>query len=349
MNSRNVIRILAGLLVISTLHNRELLAQAEHKVICIGFYNLENLFDPADDPDLDDAEFTPTGSYHYTEEIYLEKLDHLADVISRLGTEVTPDGVSLLGVSEIENRKVLEDLVAHPDIRDRNYQIVHYDSRDHRGIDVGLLYQGKYFQVDSSTVIPLITEVKPGGDTSFSRDILIVYGKIDGEPIAISVNHWPSRRGGEKATAPLRNKAAEINKHMVDCNTIAGMKTIVMGDFNDDPVNVSVKDILRASGSSEKLIHKQMFNPFYTDFRRGNGTTAYQDAWSLFDQIILSSNLTNDKTGYHFYKSRVFNEPFLTQKMGQYKGYPFRTYSGSAYIGGYSDHFPVYVFLIKRI
>jgi hypothetical protein len=342
-------QLFVSVIAMSLLSTLQIGAQSDYQVVCIGFYNLENLFDPSDDPNLDDAEFTAAGSYHYTEEIYQEKLDHLSDVISRLGTDVTPDGVAMLGVSEIENRKVLEDLVAQPKLQERKYQIIHYDSHDHRGIDVGLLYQEKYFQYDSSLVIPLVIEVRPNGDTSYSRDILFVYGKIDGEPVAVSVNHWPSRRGGEKATAPLRNKAAEINKKIVDRNTAAGIKTIVMGDFNDDPVNASVKDILRAGSTSGKLMRKEMFNPFYADFRRGNGTTAYQDAWSLFDQVILSSNLVNDKEGYHFYKSRVFNEPFLTQKMGQYKGYPFRTYSGSTYIGGYSDHFPVYVFLVKRI
>jgi len=336
------------LFTLSLLAPTEAFTQAEFKVICLGFYNFENLFDPADDPHLDDAEFTAAGSNHYTDAIYHEKLEHLATVVSQLGTELTPDGIALLGVSELENRHVLEDFILQPVIRDRGYRIVHFDSRDHRGIDVGLLYQGKYFQPDSTQVIPLIIEIKPDGDTSYSRDILVVYGKIDGEAFAVTVNHWPSRRGGERATAHLRNKAAQINKELVDRNTAAGIKTIVMGDLNDDPVNESVKGILRAQPAPKNLRENEMFNPFYNDFRRGNGTTAYQDAWSLFDQVILSSNLIGDEKGYHFYRSRVFNEPFLTQKLGQYKGYPFRTYSGNTYIGGYSDHFPVYIFLIKR-
>jgi hypothetical protein len=187
------------------------------------------------------------------------------------------------------------------------------------------------------------------GDTSYSRDILVVSGKIGGEQIVLTVNHWPSRRGGEKATAPLRNAAALINKKIVDSNTVAGIKTIVMGDLNDDPVNTSVKGILRAHTKPEKLTASDMYNPMYDFYRRGMGTTAYQDAWSLFDQIIVSSNLVGDQTGYRYYRAHVFNEPFLTQKLGQFKGYPYRTFAGNTYLGGYSDHFPVYIFLVKRV
>jgi len=163
------------------------------------------------------------------------------------------------------------------------------------------------------------------------------------------VNHWPSRRGGEKATAPLRNAAAQINADIVRENTLRGVKSIIMGDLNDDPVNVSVKTILRAKPKPDRLATHDTYNPMYDFYKRGIGTTAYQDAWSLFDQIIVSSNLANDKTGFHFYRARVFNASFLTQKMGQYAGYPLRTYSGNSYLGGYSDHFPVYIFLVKRV
>jgi hypothetical protein len=302
-----------------------------------------------DDPLTNDFEFTPQGPNHYTLEIYREKLDHLAEVVSQLGTESTPDGIAILGVAEIENRKVLEDFVSHKKVRARDYQIVHYDSRDSRGIDVALLYQEKYFKYISSEILAMPTYISEDGDTSYSRDILVVYGTMDGEKVAITVNHWPSRRGGEKATAPLRNAAAMINKRIVDQNTAQGIKTIVMGDLNDDPVNDSVKGILRAKQKPDKLHASDMFNPMYKFYKKGIGTTAYQDAWSLFDQVILSSNFITDDNGYYFYRARVFNETFLTQKLGQFKGYPMRTFAGNTYLGGYSDHFPVYVFLIKRV
>lgn len=322
-------------------------SQSAYKIVGIGFYNLENLFHPTDDPLIDDEEFTPQGANSYTEAIYREKLANLSDVISRMGTSTTPDGMAVVGVCEIENRLVLEDLVAQESLAGRKYEIVHYDSRDSRGIDVALLYQPTYFRYDSSLSIAMPAYVS-GGDTSYSRDILVVYGRLDGEPFAFLVNHWPSRRGGERATAHLRNAAAKLNKEVVDRNTAAGIKTIVMGDLNDDPVNVSVREILRAKPKPDRLAPTDMYNPMYDFYKRGIGTTAYQDAWSLFDQVILSSNLVGDIAGFRYYRAEVFNEPFLAQKLGRFKGYPFRTYAGNTYLGGYSDHFPVYVFLVKK-
>ena len=322
-------------------------AQKQYKVICVGFYNFENLFDTEDHPDKQDSEFTPEGSNHYTEDRYQTKLENLSEVVSKMGTEVTPHGPAILGVCEIENRKVLEDFVLHPNIVDRNYQIVHFESPDRRGIDNALLYQEEYFKVTRAYTIPMPTRISDG-DTSYSRDILTVHGTIDDEPVVILVNHWPSRRGGEKATAPLRNRAAEICRMVVDSANEQGIKSIVMGDLNDDPVNTSVSEILRARPSTRKLRSGDMYNPFYDFYKRGMGTTAYQDAWSLFDQIILSHQWVRKTNGFEYYKARVFNEPWLTQRLGHFKGYPFRTYGGGTWLGGYSDHFPVYVFLVKE-
>ena len=323
------------------------LAQKQYKVVCVAFYNFENLFDTYDMPGKNDVEFTPDGANHYTEEIYLEKLDNLATVVSKIGTDVTPDGAAILGVCEIENRKVLEDFVKHPKIADRNYQIVHYESPDFRGIDNALLYQEKYFKVHSSNTLLMISRIS-GTDTSYSRHILVVEGTLDGDTVAITVNHWPSRRGGEQATKHLRNGAAQQNRDLVDRNNARGIKTIVMGDLNDDPINESVSEILRAGPNKKKIRSGEMYNPYYEYYKRGLGTTAYRDAWSLFDQIILSSNFVRKTDGFRFHRAEVFNEPWLTQKLGTYKGYPHRTYSFGSYIGGYSDHFPVYIFLVKE-
>jgi len=323
-------------------------AQKQYKVVCVAFYNFENLFDTYDMPGKNDVEFTPDGANHYTEEIYLEKIDHLATVVSKIGMDVTPDGAAIIGVCEIENRKVLEDFVRHPKIADRNEQIVHFESQDFRGIDNALLYQEKYFKVHSSDTLLMISRIS-GTDTSYSRHILVVEGTMDGDTVAITVNHWPSRRGGEQATRHLRNRAAQQNRDVVDRNNARGIKTIVMGDLNDDPVNESVSKILRAGPSTKKMRSGEMYNPYYDFYKRGMGTTAYRDAWSLFDQIILSSNFVRKTDGFRFHRAEVFNEPWLTQKLGTYKGYPYRTYSFGSYIGGYSDHFPVYVFLIKEI
>ena len=188
----------------------------QYKVIGVGFYNLENLFDTKDDPtQWGDDEFLPNSSKNWTADLYQEKLGKLAKVISEMATDVTPDGPAILGVAEVENRQVLEDLSDHSAIKDRNYKVIHYDSPDHRGIDVGLLYQPKYFTPKHTK--PLSLKVgSPNGDTLYTRDILYVNGVMDGDTLHFLVNHWPSRRGGESATSPLREFAASINKAVVD-------------------------------------------------------------------------------------------------------------------------------------
>lgn len=326
-------------------------AQKNYKVVCVGFYNLENLFDTVDDPSQwGDDEFLPTTSKNWTNELYHEKLDRLAQVISEVGQEKTPDGPALLGVAEVENRKVLEDLVQHSQLKKQHYQIIHFESPDHRGIDVGLLYQAKYFEPAAAQ--PLSLKVGgPTGDTLYTRDILYVAGKLDGEMVHVFVNHWPSRSGGESATSPLRQFAASINKRVVDSLYQAedDPKIIIMGDLNDDPTSSSVKKVLAATKSKNATKAKGLFNPMFELYRKGIGTLAYRDAWNLFDQLIISEPLINEAVeGYQFYQAKIFNKNYLMQKMGQYAGYPFRTFVGNNYMGGYSDHFPVYLFLIRE-
>ncbi len=325
--------------------------QKQYNIGAIGFYNLENLFDTIDSPDTRDSEFTPLGDNLYNTEVYLDKLNKLARVISELGTDRTPDGVAILGVAEVENRKVLEDLVVEPAIRARRYEIVHYDSPDQRGIDVGLLYQPKYYKVLNSRPIPVeIYDDK--GERTYTRDILFVSGLFDGEPLHVLVNHWPSRRGGEAATQPLRNYAASLCKAVADSLIQAdpNAKIIIMGDLNDDPSSPSVRQVLNAKQKKEQVKPGGMFNPMYDFYKKGIGTLAYQDAWSLFDQLILSYGLINPSAGgYQFYQANVHNKPYMTQQTGHFKGYPFRCYVGATYTGGYSDHFPVYLYLIREV
>ena len=323
--------------------------QKDFTVACIAFYNLENLFDTIDSPDTDDFEFTPYGSNVYNSSVYYDKLEKLSKVISELGAEVTPDGAALVGVSEIENRTVLEDLVRQPALKNRNYQILHHDSKDSRGVDVALLYQPKYFTPDTLIYHSLVTS-DPGEELKYSRDILVAVGSLNGEQIAVSVNHWPSRRGGESRTAHLRNAAACFNKNILDSlieNNVAD-KTIVMGDLNDDPVNDSIRKGLRSKRETIDLGKDDMYNPLEDFYRKGLGTTAYRNAWSLFDQIIISESLVNDSSGYRFYKAAIHNPSYLVENSGIYKGYPFRSYSNGSYTGGYSDHFPVYILIIRE-
>jgi len=322
----------------------------EYKISAIGFYNLENLFDTIDAPDIWDEEFTPEGTKVWNSKKYHEKLERMADVISQIATKKSKDGLAILGVAEVENRSVLQDLVKQPAIANRRYNIIHFDSDDFRGIDVALLYQPKYFTPKSAKSIPVA--LYTGKEKKFTRDILYVSGLMDGELIHILVNHWPSRRGGEATTSPWRQQAAAVDKKIVDSLTALDpmAKVIIMGDLNDNPNNPSVKKVLKAKRKIKKVKSvDNMFNPMENFFRKGNGTTAYKDSWSLFDQIILSKGwLPKDQDGFRFYKAKIFNKSFLVQKKGHFKGYPKRTFAGGEFIHGYSDHFPVYIYVVKR-
>ncbi|MCB0574045.1 MAG: endonuclease/exonuclease/phosphatase family protein, partial [Saprospiraceae bacterium] len=248
----------------------------EYKVAAIGFYNLENLFDTIDSPTTNDADFLPYGRLQWNTEKYVSKQANMAKVISQLATEMTPDGVAILGVSEVENRKVLEDLVAQPDIRDRHYQIVHFDSPDERGIDVGLLYQPKYFTPSNAKAYPVSLKDPKTGEEDFTRDILYVSGTFDGDPIHIMVGHWPSRRGGESASAWARAAAAGVCRSIADSLLAVDpeAKILVMGDLNDDPTNKSVATVLKARGKVRQMKDKDLYNPMYDLYKNGSGTLA---------------------------------------------------------------------------
>ena len=323
----------------------------QYKVACIGFYNFENLFDTTDDPDSwGDDEFTESGPKNWNQSLYQEKLGNLAKVVEELGKDLSPDGVAILGVAEIENRKVLEDFVKQPIIKSRNYQIIHFQSPDHRGIDVALLYQQKYFQPLESEPIKVET-LRPDGDTLHTRDILWVKGILDGDTVHVSVNHWPSRSGGESVSSPLREFAASKNKEKMDLvfQENPKAKIILMGDLNDDPSSPSVKKVLNAQRKMNTT-KSPLYNPMYDLYKKGIGTLAWRDAWNLFDQIIISEGLTQeDVEGYRYLKTQIHNKKYLVQKQGQYAGYPFRAFVGDRFTGGYSDHFPVYIYLVKEV
>lgn len=323
----------------------------QYKVAVVSFYNLENLYDTIDNPLVDDQEFLPTGIKNYNSAIYWDKINKLATVISQIGTERTPDGAAIIGVAEIENDTVLSDLVKHPLLAKRGYKFVHYDSRDIRGVDVGMLYNPKYFTVEASA--PLFVEL-PGGskDAFFTRDILWVQGKLDGETIHVYVNHWPSRRGGEERSSPAREVAASVAKRHIDSvSRIHGnTKVVVMGDLNDDPVNTSVAVVLNARGKQNEVREKGLFNPWLDMYKSGIGTLAYQDSWNLFDQIIISHAwLPKEQNGFFYYQPVIFNKDYMSENVGRYKGYPMRTWDGNTYRGGYSDHFPTYIVLLKKV
>ena len=321
-----------------------------YKPVVVAFYNLENFYDTVDNPNINDEDFLPDGAKNYNGKIYRTKVQHLATVVSEIGTEINPDGIAIIGVAEIENDTVLNDLIHHPLLKDRNYGIVHYDSRDIRGVDVALLYNPKYFTVLNSK--KLFVHLPVGTKNSFfTRDVLWVKGILDGDTVHVFVNHWPSRVGGEQRSAPGRAAAAEVDKKFIDSieKYEPDAKIIAMGDLNDDPINESVTKVLGAKGKITEVQPGGLYNPWVDLYKKGIGTLAYNDAWGLFDQIIVSySWLNKDQPGYFFYQQHIFNKEYLVENIGKYKGYPMRTWDGNTYRGGYSDHFPTYIIFLKK-
>lgn len=322
----------------------------KYKVSIIGFYNLENLFDTVNNPSKNDDEFTPGGDLKYNSRIYWDKLAHLSDAISQIGTDINPDGVAILGVAEVENDTVLNDLIRTEKLKGRKLRFVHYESPDIRGIDVGLLYNPKYFTVISSAA--LFVKL-PGGskDSYLTRDVLYVKGILDGDTVHVFVNHWPSRIGGEERSDPARAAAAMVSKIRVDSLVALNprAKILIMGDLNDDPISPSITKVIKAKSRIEDVKPGDIYNPWTDFYKKGIGTLAYQDAWGLFDQIMLSGGwLDKAQNGYFYQKAVIFNKQFLVQKTGKYRGYSKRTWDGTTYNYGYSDHFPVYIMMLKK-
>ena len=304
----------------------------------IAFYNLENLFDTVDDPNTFDDDFTPNGRNKWNEKRYERKVKKLASVIAQIGLDTIETPPLIVGVAEVENLNVLNDLVQSKDLEAHHYGIVHYDSLDERGIEVALLYQKEHFELIDSQAFPLLL-FRENGERDFSRDILLVKGKLKGELIYFIVNHWPSRRKGTEETQPNRIKAAILVHEIIDTirQEISDPKIVIMGDFNDNPTSPSIK---------QHLVTENFYNPFESMYDRGRGTATHDKNWYLFDQIIFSRNFfAEDTKALTFRKAAIFDEHFLKSWKGKHRGSPFRTYIGKWHQGGFSDHFPVYITL----
>ncbi|OYQ44877.1 endonuclease [Flavobacterium cyanobacteriorum] len=341
--------------------------EKKFSVHTVAFYNVENLFDTINDPAINDEEYLPSNDW--TLKKYKKKLGNLSRVLSEIGTGENTNAPTIIGVCEVENRGVLEDLVKQPKLAAKDYGIVHFNSPDKRGIDVGLLYQKKHFKPTSYKNIPLLiyqqeddkakkdeneekTDDKAQVNTRtralYTRDQLLVTGLLDGEEIHFIVNHWPSRSGGEKRSSPYREAAAALNKKIIDSlyRINPDAKVITMGDLNDGPYNNSIKKVLGAKAKKDQVGKFGIYNPMEEMSERGIGTLAHRDAWDLFDQIIMTEPLIRkDYSSYRFWKAGVYNKPYLAQTSGQFKGYPLRSSRGEV---GFSDHFPVYIYLIKE-
>ncbi|WP_420603767.1 endonuclease/exonuclease/phosphatase family protein [Flagellimonas sp.] len=317
----------------------------------VAFYNVENLFDTRNDSLIFDDARTPEGSYHWTQTRYEKKIEHISKVLSKIGAETTKTSPDIIGLCEVENKKVVEDLVNHPNLQGKDYGIVHFNSPDERGIDVALLFKRSSFLPYSfkSHRLLLFDEM---GQRNYTRDQLVVGGLMDGEEFHFIVNHWPSRRGGSAKSKPNRVRAALLNKRIIDSiqNLDFNAKIISMGDLNDDPRDDSLKKILNTKAKVNQLDSLSLFNPMEKLYKKGVGSLAYRDKWNLFDQFFMTQNLVDkDDSGYSFWKTSIYSPDYLKTNKGRFKGYPFRTYSGTNYTEGYSDHFPVYLFLIKEV
>ena len=344
-------------------------AQAKKYIVhTVAFYNLENFYDTINDPKTRDDEWV------YTKKFFINKQNNIAKVLSLLGKSENPNNSpTIIGLAEVENRMVLEALVKNPLLIDKDYGIVHFESPDRRGIDCAFLYQKKHFKPTSFINIALkiyetdtktstkkakkeveteIDDAVEVGATSkriYTRDQILMTGFLDGEEISFIVNHWPSRRGGEKISSNLREMAAGLNLKIIDSlqKRNPDAKVISMGDFNDGPFNNSLKKILNAKGDKKEVKKGGIYNPSEKMFKNGNSTLFYRDAGDIFDQIIMTEPLIrDDHTSFKYWKAGIFNPPFMITTVGQYKGYPLRNnYSLTA---GYSDHFPAYIYVIKE-
>jgi len=342
-------KVFTLLIAVNTIcFSQQIQKNKSYQIAAIGFYNVENLYDTLDDKWKNDDDFTPSGSYGWTGERYWQKIDHLAKAISEIAIEKSPHGLAVLGMCEVENKSVIVDLVKSPHLKKRNYQVIHIEGPDFRGVDPSFIYNPKYFKVKNALAykVTLVTD-----STHKTRDILVVSGDFLGEPMAILVNHWPSRRGGELLSRENRNAAAKVARKIADSITLAVPKTkiAIMGDLNDDPINDCVKKHIRTYADLKYAVKDEYFNPMEKLYEQGIGTLAWQDSWNLFDQIILNENwIPKNYETWQYYSVHINNKAYLKSDYGNYKGYPFRTYSGGTYTGGYSDHFASYILIAKE-
>lgn len=306
----------------------------------IAFYNTENLFDIYNDRSKHDRDYLPNSEKRWTQKRYQNKIEKLGFAISRIGEMEAEKSPSIIGLAEVENGKVIRDLLNSEHLKAIPYDFVHFNSKDERGVDVALVYNKEEFTVTHSEIFELTFEKPEGGD-DFTRDILLVTGTFKGETISILVNHWASRREGTRLSESKRllssEKVGTIIQSLKQANE--DVKIIVMGDFNDDPHCDSMKRLTE---------NNQLFNPMNTLQSYNRGSLVHHLRWHLFDQIMITTNfLKPDGNHLEFDEANIFDANFLREPKGKYKGTPSRTYAGEKHKGGYSDHFPVYITLKK--
>ena len=302
----------------------------------IAFYNLENFFDTENDPATNDDAFTPKGIMHWVNKRYFNKVQKIAFTISQIGKKESGTAPAVIGLAEVENKQVLHDLIQSKALRKNAYKFVHFESNDRRGMDVALLYRSDIFSLAESQAYPL-TLHNDSGEAYQTRDILYVRLTQSETSFHFIVNHWPSRKEGDIRSDVKRKQAALQLREIIDyvLYEASPAQLFVMGDFNTNPDDVFL---------SKWVVSNKFLNPFINLYRQGLGSLRFKKRTMLFDQIFYYGDL---KEVYTFQDAGIFSPYFLSVWKGKYKGWPFRTYLGLKYQGGYSDHFPVYIIIKK--
>lgn len=315
----------------------------------IVFYNVENLFDVYDDSITNDDEFLPGGVMHWTNERYRSKLEKIAKALIASG-EWNP--ADIIGLCEIENGRVLEDLVSKTPLLKFQYRFIHRDSPDKRGIDVALLYRPSSVRIVSKTFIPVIPSGKGLAPT---REILYFKGIVfNKDTLHLFVNHWPSRSGGQLETEPYRVRAAKTLRVRTDSlfRSHPAPGIIIMGDFNDEPSDKSLSAVLLAQTEFHSLKPGFLYNlAAGYELKNPVGSHKYQGRWSMLDQFLVSGDLLARKKGLAVDPASfaVVDASFLLSADDNFSGEePFRTYKGPVYTGGFSDHLPVRIDLVRK-
>lgn len=329
-------------------------AVAERQTVYVGvaFYNQENFFDTIHDEGKNDYDFLPGGSYHWGSKQYKGKLANMSRVLSELCTERVKGGAAFIGLSEIENRHVMEDLVAQPSIASKGMKFIHFEGDDKRGIDVACLYNPKMFHPDfeKTRLISVTKEYQKFSGGYITRGVLYVEGSLLGEKFVFLVNHWPSRGAASSSREFMGRKVREIKDSVLAASPKT--KVVIMGDLNDDPDNKSVTEALGAKSNIKKVNKaNDLYNPWYETLRKkGQGTLLWDGMWNLFDQIIISENLLGkDRSSFKFFKNEIYMPDYIISKSGKTKGGPLRTTASGVWQNGFSDHFPTQIYFAKEI
>ena len=313
---------------------------ATHKIM---FYNVENLFHPSDDSLTADDEFTPTGSYHWTYQKYYRKIAMVGKVIVAAGMGDPP---WLVGLSEIENERVVRDLCYNSPLSKFGYKYVHYNSPDRRGVDVALLYRDSCVRILRSRKIPVVF---PFDTFARNRDVLYAVVQFpSGDSLNVLVNHWTSRYGGYAATVPKRNYYAKVVRIFVDSLLAKNprAKILITGDFNDYATDESMTEHMRVREYAVRLPRDTLYNLMLPYARQSLlGSHKHEDFWGCLDQFIVSDAWLTDTCGVRqIGDAQIFDADFLLVEDEKYGGKKnYRTFLGPRYIGGFSDHLPVYV------